>query len=237
MSFVNIFEEYRAECWPLAFDVTLQFTSECRGGTPSDEHKAAGWLRSKLTDNDDAIPALVAKTMLERGITAEQAVEDAATLKLLNGFKRYNGALCLEGRHVKAMVKEAAVVALSANKIVNRGWGATKKSLRPFLAEHLHVNEIYLPLKVNGQTITEPSGIAQKFVHTFNGDSISLEEFVEQATIDFTLKCDWEFTRRDYAMILLTGGEQGLGSSRSQGWGRFVPTKFEQTAGPAIKEK
>lgn len=234
---MNVFESYRQEAWPIELSVTLQFSDQVRGGTPSDNKKAEGWLRSKLTDNDSELPALVAKTMLERGITAEQAIEESAALKMTNGFKRFNSELCLEGRHVKAMLKEACVVALSANKIENRGWGATKKSLRPFLSEHLHVNELWLPLKVEGKPVTEASGIATKFVHTFQGDSISLEEYVEQPSIDFTLKTDWPFTRHNYAMILLTGGEQGLGASRSQGYGRFTVTKFTQTLGTAIKEK
>lgn len=233
----NVFAKYSKEAWPLTFNGTLKFRDQVRGGVPSDPHKAEGWLRSKLQDNDDAIPQLVAQTMVERGISAEEAVKEVEKLKHLNGFKRDSTGLYIEGRQLKAALKEACVVALSANKIVNKGWGATKKSLRPFLAEHVMIDELRLHLMIDGVFVQEPTGVDQKFVHTFNGNGIQYEEYVEGATVDFTIKTDWPFAQRDYAMIWLTGGEQGLGASRSQGWGRYDIVKWDQVSGTPIKEK
>lgn len=223
----NVFEHYSQQAWPYTFHGTLHFIDQVRGGTPSDPNKAEGWLKTKLSTTDQQIQALVAQTMVERGIGAEEAVDVVNKLKHLNGFKRDALGLYIEGRQLKAALKEAAVVALSSNKIVNKGWGATKKSLRPFLAEHVVVDELKLHLKLDGQNVTEPTGVDQRFVHTFNGNGIQYEEFVTNADIDFTVKTDWEFTEKDWAMLWLTGGDQGLGATRSQGHGRYIITKWD----------
>lgn len=234
----NVFQKYTQAAWPITFQGSLHFIDQVRGGTPSDPNKAEGWLKTKLSTTDQQIQALVAQTMVERGITAEQAVVEVNKLKHLNGFKRDELGLYIEGRQLKAALKEACVVALSANKIVNKGWGATKKSLRPFLAEHVIVDELRLHLRDDdGKVITEPTGVDQRFVHTFQGNGISYEEFVTECNVDFTIKTDWPFTRHNWAMILLTGGEQGLGATRSQGHGRYIVTKFDQVSGDPIKEK
>lgn len=235
--YVSAFAPYAEEAWPYKFAVTLQFTSEVRGGVPSDVNKAEGWLKSKLTTTDQQIQALVAQTMVERGISAEEAVTEVNRLKHLNGFKKDETGLYIEGRQAKAMLKEACVVALSANKIVNRGWGATKKSLRPFLAEHAMVEELRLYLMRDGKPLIEPDLVDQRFVHTFNGNGIQYEESCVEPYVEFTIKTDWPFTMKDWGMILLTGGEQGLGATRSQGFGKFVITKFDQIAGKPIPEK
>jgi hypothetical protein len=50
--------------------------------------------------------------------------------------------------------------------------------------------------------------------------------------IPFTVRTDWELSPEQWAMIWLTGQEQGIGASRSQGYGRYTVTKWEPTRAP-----
>lgn len=155
------------------------------------------------------------------------AVVDAE--RHVNGFKRDEEGLFIEGRQLKAAIKEAASVAVAGGKLRARGWGTTNKGIQGFLAEHVVVVEDKLHLGV-----MEPSGVHQRFIHkTLPGrgriSAIHYEEYVEDATIDFTVRTDFDFDERDWAMIWLTGGEQGIGASRSQGFGRYEVTAWERT--------
>jgi hypothetical protein len=73
----------------------------------------------------------------------------------------------------------------------------------------------------------EPDEVNQSFVHTFRGSGIQLTEIVEDAEISFTVEADHEFSEKDWAMLWLTAGRQGIGAGRSQGNGRFVVTDWE----------
>ena len=59
--------------------------------------------------------------------------------------------------------------------------------------------------------------------------------------IPFTVVTDHDFTDKDWAMIWTTGELQGLGASRSQGYGTYTVTKWEKTvdekAMAALKKK
>jgi hypothetical protein len=220
----SVFATYQDKAWPYRFEGTLHVYN-IAGGIPSDGKVAEGWIKTKLADKDDLIRELVATTMAERGITADQAATEVDTLKHLNGFKRDESGLYIEGRQLKAALKEAASVAVASGKLNSRGWGKTNKGLLAFLAEHVFVVDDRLHLGV-----TEPTGIAQRFVHTWRGTGIQYEEYVEDAKIDFTVKADHEFTEQDWAMIWLTGQEQGIGASRSQGFGRYEVTRWERSS-------
>jgi hypothetical protein len=221
------FDQYRSNAYPFRFSGTL-IVSTLVGGTPTDPKVAEGWLKSKLgVDNDRLIQEMVAETMVERGVSAQEAVSEVNNLKNLNGFKRDQDGLYIEGRHLKAGLKEAVNVAYAAGKLLNskgkNSWGLTSKGIHGFAAEHIIVPEDRLYLGV-----TEASGINQRFVSTFRGTGIQYEEFVTDAKIDFSVHSDYEFTEENWAMIWLTGQEQGIGSSRSQGYGKYQVTRWEQ---------
>jgi hypothetical protein len=216
------FSSYRNKAWPHRFAVSLTVPM-IAGGIPTDENVAEAWLKTKLAAKDDLIREAVAKTMVERGITAEEATKEVDSLKHLNGFKRDDQGLYIEGRQAKAMLKEAVSVAVAAKKIQLRGWGETKKFITGYFPEHVFVLEDRLHLGV-----TEPSGIMQRFVHTFRGTGIQYEEYVEDARLSFTVISDHDFTEEEWGMIWLTGEQQGIGASRSQGFGRFEITSWER---------
>lgn len=237
----SIFASFQDRAWPYRFAGTLH-VGTIAGGVPSDENVAEGWLKTKLADKDDLIREAVAKTMVERGIDAEEAAREVDSLKHLNGFKRERCPGCppegrcvggvhplyIEGRQLKAGLKEAVNIAANAGKITTKGWGDPdnanyKKGIKAWFPEHVFVLEDRLHLGV-----TEPSGIVQRFVHTPRGTGIQYEEYVEDAKIIFTITTDHDFTAEQWAMIWLTGEQQGIGASRSQGFGRYEVASWER---------
>lgn len=220
---MTAFDKFRPKAWPYHYQGSLHIGRIC-GGIPTDPHVAEGWLRTKLgTSSDELIRAQVAETMIERGVSAEEATTIVDTTRHLNGFKRDDQGLYVEGRQLKAAIKEAASVAAAAGKLPLKSWGKTNKGLLGFVAEHVCVIEDRLHLGV-----TEPSGVAQRFVHTFRGTGIQYEEYVDDAKISFTVLTDHEFTEEQWAMIWLTGEQQGVGATRSQGYGRYTVTSWEK---------
>lgn len=223
---MSVFAKYQAKAWPHVFAGTLHIGT-IAGGTPTDPKVAEGWIRTKgalgQDAKDDLIREAVAEVMVERGISADEAVAEVAKNKALNGFKRDENGLYIEGRQLKAAIKEAASVAGAAGKLPLRKWGLTGKGLLGFIAEHVCVVEDKLYLGV-----VEPSGVNQRFVHTFRGSSIQYEEYVTDAKVDFTVKSDHDFTDEQWAMIWLTGEQQGVGASRSQGYGRYEVTRWDK---------
>lgn len=226
----SVFASYQQKAWPYRFAGALQVAT-IAGGIPTDDKVAEAWLRTKLADKDDLIREAVAKTMVERGIDAEEAAKEVDSLKHLNGFKRDpEHGLYIEGRQLKAGLKEAVNIAANAGKITAKGWGKPdndnyKKGIKAWFPEHVFVLEDRLYLGV-----TEPTGIVQRFVHTPRGTGIQYEEYVEDAKISFTVVTDHQFTDEQWAMIWLTGEQQGIGASRSQGFGRYEVTGWERLA-------
>lgn len=223
---MSVFDKYQQDSYPYRFAGQLH-VGVIAGGIPTDPNVAEGWLRTKLgIDKDELIRQQVAETMVERGVTADEATEIVNTNKHLNGFKRDEHGLYYEGRQLKAALKEAASIAVAAGKLNGRGWGKTNKGLLSYVAEHIFVIEDKLQLGV-----TEPTGIAQRFVHTFRGSGIQYEEYVEDAKIDFTVMTDHDFSEKEWAAIWTTGEQQGVGASRSQGYGRYEVTRWDRIGG------
>lgn len=219
---MSVFEKYKRDMYPHRFAGSLH-VGVLAGGTPTDPKVAEGWLRTKLgIDKDDLIREKVAEVMLERGVTADEATKLVDEQKHLNGFKRDENGLYIEGRQLKAAIKEAASVAVAAGNLKGRGWGATNKGLLSYVSEHIFVVEDRLYLGV-----MQASGVNQRFVHTFRGSGIQYEEFVNDAKVDFTVISDHDFSAKEWAAIWLSGEQQGIGASRSQGFGRYEVTRWD----------
>jgi len=219
----SAFATYTDRAWPHRYNATITVRNMA-GGVPSDPRVAEGWLKTKLTDNrDDLIRDLVAQTMVERGVTADEATELVDINKHLNGFKRNEHGLYFEGRQLKAAIKEAASIARATEKLKSR-WGSTNKGVLGFVAEHIMVVEDTLNLGV-----TEPSRILQSFPKNprTGQTGIQYTEVIDEATFDFTVISDHKFADEEWAMLWLTGEQQGIGASRSQGFGRYEVTRWE----------
>lgn len=217
----SVFAKFQNELFPYRFSGQL-VVGTIAGGTPTDPNVAEGWIKTKLGAKDDLLREMVAETMVERGVTADEAAKLVDTQKHLNGFKRDDQGLYIEGRQLKAALKEAASCAVAAGKLNARGWGRTNKGLLSYLAEHVFVVEERLHLGV-----TEATGISQRFVHTFRGSGIQYEEYVTDAKLDFTVIADHDFSEKEWAAIWTSGEQQGIGASRSQGYGRYEVTRWD----------
>lgn len=146
------------------------------------------------------------------------------------------GELFIEGRQIKAMMKEALMIGVGAGHIEGTKYGKTSKAAKGFFAEHVFVEEDAVLLGV-----TEPSRIEQSFVHTFRGAGIKLEEKADDVEVRFTVVADFDFASKDpdfFAKIFAIAERNGLGASRSQGNGRFSTVRFERVASdPATTAK
>lgn len=235
--FTSVFAAQKEASYPFHFSGQLH-VSTIVGGVPRDPKVAEGWLRSKLGDDkDQQIRDLVAEIALEQEISFEAALEEVNKRKNLNGFRRERCPNCpstglcggehllyIEGRQLKAALKEAVSVACAAKKINIKGWGETRKFLTNYFPEHCFIIQERLTLGV-----TEPSGVFQHFVHSRFGSSISYQEYVEGAVIDFNVITDHDFSDKEWGLIWTTGEMQGIGASRSQEYGRYAVTRWERT--------
>lgn len=233
---MGVFDKYLPEAWPIAYAGRLHAEIIC-GSLPAREETAISWITTKVRDtrSESEVQKMVAEMMAEHQISLTEAVKRAASdMAGLNIFKRTPaGVLYMEGRQLKAALKEAVSVAANEGKLTTKGWGrpdnaAYKKQIKGWFPEHVFVHETVLPMHRGGEPVTEPSGTIQKFIHTHRGDSIGYEEYVEHAEIDFTVRTDHEFSDREWAMIWLTGGPQGIGASRSQGYGTYEITRWDR---------
>jgi hypothetical protein len=212
----SVFEKHRDALYKNRFGGVLQ-VDHLVGGIPSDPKVAEGWIKKTLgADNQALISELVTKTMLERGVVKDDAIDEVVKTTKLNGFKRDDEGLYIEGRQLKAALKEAASI-----RWPDRRWGPTRKGTKAFVAEHIFVIEDRLHLGV-----TEPSGIQQRFVSTFRGTGIQYEEYVEDAKVPFSVRSDFDFSDDEWADLWTTGEQQGIGATRSQSYGRYAVVEW-----------
>lgn len=247
----NVFQGYRAEIYPHRYAGRIEIRN-LMGGTPSDSKVAEGWLKTKMgLEKEDILRQAVEEVMAVRNVAEDVAIKEVDKRRHTNGFKRERCDDCpkdpteplcsgihplhIEGRHLKACLKEAASVARAANNLPAR-MGSTSKGLQGFVAEHIIVVEDILVLgdrdlstgKVSN--IYEPTRIIQSFPKNpiTKQTGIQYTECVDMAVVEFTIASDWEFSEREWAAIWLTAGEQGIGASRSQSYGRFNLTEWRR---------
>ena len=152
----------------------------------------------------------------------EEAITEAGK-KALNGFYRMpeTGQLAVEGRQIKAMIKEATNIAYPWK--VKPPMKYNGKSMKGAVSEHVFVLEDYVPLG-----ITEPDGVDVRFSSTSTGRrAITREEYLTDVTVNFTMITDMDLPKNVWAQIFVTAEMQGFGTARSQGYGTFKTTKFE----------
>ena len=236
----DVFADLIPDVYPWQWEATI-LVERLVGGVPSDENVIRSWIATKLgAGSDERIEALVAETMVDRGITREQAAEEVSGSTHRKGFKRDDVGLFIEGRQAKACIREATNIARAAGNLPSR-YGATRKGPEGFVREHLFVPETKLHLRRAGRPLTEPDGTMQRFLHVQTPmgprNSIQYEDHVDSVELHFTLITDYDFARSELAAILLTAGQNGIGASRSQGFGCFKTVGFEQVRGQGARPK
>lgn len=228
----SAFAAHTNTAWPHRYAATITVTN-LAGGVPKDPKVAEGWIKTYLAPKEDLVQDLVAQTMVELGIAADEATEVVNNLKHTNGFKRNEHGLYIEGRQLKAAIKEAAGVARAVDKLKMK-WGTTNKGVLGFVAEHIMVVEDTLQLRAPDSTefVTTPSDVLQSFPKNprTGQTGIQYTEILRQASFDFTIIADHKFSDQEWEMLWLTGEQQGIGASRSQGFGRYEVTRWEPAA-------
>lgn len=248
--FHSVFEGMLASSYPFRYEGELLLRN-ILGGVPSDPNVIEGWLRTKLgLDKETEIRNQVMKIVEERGISQDEAAAEVAKNRSLNGFLRARcrdcpetGSLCsiaehqlyVSGRQLKAGLKEAANIAVASGKLPARGWGTTNKGLLSFFAEHFFVVEDELLLTDQHEVpVWEPTGVLQHFVHTRFGSALQYQEYVNNARLKFTVMADYYLTDMEWGLIWTTQEFNGLGASRSQGYGRHKVIQWQDKTAPAV---
>mgnify|MGYP003581503047 CR=1 FL=1 len=176
------------------------------------------------------------------GFKRARCIHCVATAPLLCGGKH---ELYIEGRQAKSMIKEAAnvrwpwpmynwtILGLRQSKQGSPTAGAADgraevkgegkgKSTTSYIAEHVFVQEDRIMLGVY-----EPDEVEQRFVHTWRGNGIQYEEIITEARVGITVATDHDLTAEQWGLLWLTAEQIGIGSSRSQGFGRFEVVDWE----------
>lgn len=224
----SVFAQHIPQAWPYCYAGTLHI-ARLAAGVPSDPNVAEGWLRTKLAPKEDLLREMIAEVMADMSVTADEAARIVDKRKHLNRFHQdpeRGGELYIEGRQLKAAIKEAVSVAVTVGKIpIKVANIKTTKMIWGFVAEHIQVVEDRLYLGV-----TKPADVHQSFPENKKAGvrGIQYTEICRDVKADFTVITDHEFSDRDWAMLWLTGEQQGIGASRSQGFGRYEVTRWER---------
>lgn len=257
----SVFDKYKPVAYPYQYAVTLQVHRLAGGTPSDPKVAEGWLKTKLVADRDDLMRQAVAEVMAERGITAEAAAAEVDILKHLNGFKRARCPGCptdsplfcdtgkhemyIEGRQAKAMIKESANVRWpwpkntwtadglrqttknddGTKKAPVKGEGRGKATLS-YWAEHVFVQEDRIMLGA-----AEPDEVEQRFVHTWRGSGIQYEEILVETKVRMTVATDHKFTDEQWAMLWLTAEQIGIGSSRSQGFGRFEVVEWNLITG------
>jgi hypothetical protein len=221
----SFFHKYVSTTFPYRYAGTLAVTN-IHGGVPKDPKTIEGWLRSKVVEKDSITHQQVSEVMEKLGTTEEEAI-DIVAAKKVNGFFSDENGLYIPGNSLKACLKEASNVAANSGTISSKGWGNPDnknyaKGIKSWFPEHVFVVEDRLYLGVD-----KCDEIDQRFTLSAQyGSSITREEVVRKAVISFTIETDYQFTDKQWGTIWLTAERQGLGASRSQGFGTFEVTSW-----------
>ncbi len=224
---MSILKEHRLKIWKNWYHIDIA-VEKLHGGTPLDPNIVEGWIKSKLSKNHptEHILDLIRETMNELGISKADLADEKKLAqvisetgrKQLSGFKRDDkNVLFFEGRQLKAMLKEAANIAYPWPQHKLRG-----KSWKKVIAEHVFVVEDRISLDVD-----EADGVETRFVTTRFGSSIKREEILRNVRMKFTVMTDLDLKKDQWYDMLTYAEKQGVGASRSQGFGTFSVEAFD----------
>lgn len=214
------------------YEVEATFREKIMGGVPMRRNVIEGWIKAGTGIEDvEERRRLMLKTLIEMGVDVHEGMSDeeidAAAEKMAeshtNGFKRDETGLYIEGRQIKAMLKESVNILYAGDR-----WGKTRKGPRSFVAERLFPQDerIYL-----GRKQADDVALVVGHVSDAAGkrSTLAYHEYVERAVITFRLEMlRDELTQQQWREIFLHAERNGLGALRSQGHGQFRVTRFER---------
>lgn len=220
---MNLWEKHLASDWT-AFD---QYAVRIRiadivGGKPATPEMIAAWVdatnKKKNADERKKIVDAHLETLAD--LTEEKADKQSVV------FARVDGELAIEGRQIKAMLKEAG------NIIKTIAPGEPIAALKSKVADQVFVAEEYIKL---GRT--EPDDREERPIHVMTAQgprtSIKRVEIVRDVEIGFTVRRrrgrDKGSVPEKVLLGILDYAQQvGLGADRSQGRGMFKVLSVEK---------
>ncbi|HKZ42720.1 MAG TPA: hypothetical protein VJ044_17285 [Candidatus Hodarchaeales archaeon] len=241
---VSVFD---SSAWIL-YEADFYFTGRLVGGSPSDPELVEGWLKKNLGITDEEMLkkwtlkhlaetyGLDPKDATDEDI--EKAIKENAIEKKANVFKRTSdGKPYLEGRHVKAMFKEATSIAFpdgqhkfgqySSRSIKRQGQKVGGKSPRAFVAEVVWVPERPIIIADDSDGFDLTVGHIRDWTGTRS--TLGYFEYVINPTITVQLSVlDDCLTEEQWTRIMSVAEKNGLGARRSQGAGQFITTRWEK---------
>jgi hypothetical protein len=219
-----------ADLWT-TYRARLAFRDKLIGGIPKDPKLIEGWLRSRAgIDELQDLRLAVLRTLEEVGdgttdVANDDGVAQAAVLasqKRTTGFKVAADGLYVEARQVKAMLKESTNIVFAGER-----WGPTPKASRAFFAERVFIEPDKLMLGVR-----EPTGVELVVGHIGGAmgprSTLTNYEYVELALIEFRVLVLRDcISAEQWQDIWSHAQENGFGTLRSQGHGRFDVAEWE----------
>lgn len=245
---MSVFAEYRDETFDL-YKVTIQLNDRLVGGQPKDPKLVEGWLGKNMGLEGEELKARVVQHLQEMGVEVpadasyddvQKALAASASEIKTQGFKRTkDGKPYIEARHLKAMLKESTAIVYPRGQhkfgSYRNAAGTTVggKEPRSYVAERVFVKpeKIVVADEINGVEL------AIGHIDDWKADggtraTIGYFEYVEQPEIEFYVEARKGcLTGEQWGNIWTHAELNGLGAMRSQGYGQFVVTRWEQTNG------
>jgi hypothetical protein len=234
------FAEFKAQFQEQLYDeyrVKL-YLKDVAGGTPMDKDLIAGWINAMNKDKSEE----ERKRLIDATIEDLPDVSGEKEAKSWVGFKvDKNGHLYIEGRCVKAMLKEAANI---IKDIVPNGGRQTGKNkgkdtgitaFKSKVADRVFVVEEKVYFTRNGERIKEADEKEERPVHvmTPQGPRSSLKrtDLLRDVEVEFTIRrlATNDVPEQALFAVLVYAQSIGLGADRSQGRGVMKDIELEKT--------
>jgi hypothetical protein len=255
----SIFDNHRKDMLD-HITVEIEFTGRLVGGQPKDPKLIQGWLGKGMgIDDADVLWDRTRQHLADMGIPIESGATDAEVMAAVEalgdelktqGFKRENGNAngcpCIEGRHVKAMLKEAANVVWPSGTRKFGGYVSTSaknsgkqvggKAAKDYLAERVFVPEELIPVadKISGVELSI-GHIKDWKADSGKRSTLGYYEYIERPTTAFTMLAHKDvLSPDDWASLLVQCEIGGLGAMRSQGYGQFEIHRFDFNASDEV---
>lgn len=221
------------------YEVTLAFRDRVVGGIPNNRKLIEGWIGANMPAVSEEEKAKLAEaTVSQLPTLTEEKAEGMWTT-----FKNDGNGIYLEGRCVKAMIKEASNILRpwfiqweneqkKGKSKAEDGEGKKTSSrftgLKAKAAERVEVEQNIIYIMRDGKKLPKPDGNEEKPIHimTAQGPRTALKRFDfvnSPAEVKFTLRFlrDGVFDIDVLTRIFEYSSWNGLGADRSQGMGMF----------------
>lgn len=221
------------------YDVRLKLVSPLHGGIPQASSVVDSWVAARVKQGLlGAEEAERIKTEYKEENPDLETAKETEEQKRLCSFRSDKKGIYVEGRQVKAMMKEAAKTIGKTSDKEHRGSKQTMQTgvlVTTDDAEDFHGSD-RLRFWRDGALVTEPEGMHEAPVHAMTPQgprtSIKLNDYVDAgAEIRFkiwVLSCHGvgkrAITNTYLAEVLANSQMGGLGANRSQTKGRFEVT-------------